>query len=139
MQTKNADFAIATQGRGLYRIDRQVQQALVATRVQSGLCHVFIQHTSASLVITENADPDVHVDLETLFGGLFPDGDPRLIHTAEGPDDMVSHARSVVTATSLTLPIREGRLALGTWQGLYVWEHRHAPHRRRLAVTFQGE
>jgi len=103
--------------------------------VQAGLCHVFLRHTSASLLITENADPDVRRDLESYITRLVPDGDPAYLHSMEGPDDMPAHIRSVLTSSELTLPIREGRLALGTWQGVYLWEHRMHPHRRRIEIS----
>jgi secondary thiamine-phosphate synthase enzyme len=99
---------------------------------------VFTAHTSASLMICENADPDVRRDLETFMADLAPDGDPRFVHTAEGPDDMPAHLRSILTQTDLTIPVRDGRLALGTWQGVYLWEHRLRPHARRVVVTVQG-
>jgi secondary thiamine-phosphate synthase enzyme len=98
---------------------------------------VFIAHTSASLMLCENADPDVRLDLETFMSDLVPDGDPRYVHTAEGPDDMPAHVRSVLTQSDLTIPLRDGRLALGTWQGIYVWEHRVQPQNRRVIVTLR--
>ena len=101
----------------------------------TGLGHVFCPHTTASLLLPENADPAAPCDPVPCFTDLVPDGDPRYVHTAEGPDDMSAHVRSVLTTSELTLPVRAGRLALGTWQGVYVWEHRHAPHRRRVIVT----
>jgi secondary thiamine-phosphate synthase enzyme len=100
---------------------------------------VFVHHTSASLMVCENADPLVRADLERFFAKLVPDGDPLFEHTDEGPDDMPSHVRSILTQTSLGLPIRGGKLDLGTWQGIYLYEHRHAPHRRRISVTIVGE
>ena len=103
-----------------------------------GLCHLFVHHTSASLIIQENADPDVRRDLEAYFARLVPDGDPLFLHTEEGPDDMSAHIRSVLTATQLTIPVTRGRLDLGTWQGVYLWEHRTAPHQRRVTVTVLG-
>jgi len=108
------------------------------SNVNIGLCHVFIRHTSASLLITENADPDVRHDLERFMCRLAPDGDPAWIHSMEGPDDMPAHIRSVLTCSELTIPIREHRLALGTWQGAYLWEHRTRPHRRRIDVTIMS-
>lgn len=126
---------IATPGRGFQEITAELQQAVTQSAAVTGLCHVFLRHTSASLLITENADPDVRRDLERFIGRLAPDGDPSHVHTLEGPDDMPAHIRSVLTCSELTLPVREGRLALGTWQGAYLWEHRHRPHRRRLDVT----
>ncbi len=106
--------------------------------VGTGLCHVFVRHTSASLLIQENADPSVRRDLDAFFARLVPDGDPLFTHTAEGPDDMSAHVRSSLTAVSLTVPVVEGRLGLGTWQGIYLWEHRAHPHQRRLVVTVTG-
>ena len=129
---------IETRGRSLVDVTARVDRIVEDSRVESGLCNVFIRHTSASLIINENADPDVRKDLERFLADLVRDGDPRFVHTAEGPDDMPSHIRSVLTATSLSIPVRQGRLAMGTWQGLYVWEHRHDPHRRRLDVTIVG-
>jgi secondary thiamine-phosphate synthase enzyme len=128
---------LETAGRGSYEITERVAAAVAAARVTTGLCHVFTTHTSASLMICENADPDVRRDLETFMRDLAPDGDPRFVHTAEGPDDMPAHVRSVLTQSNLTIPISNGRLALGTWQGVYLWEHRLRAHRRRLLVTVQ--
>jgi secondary thiamine-phosphate synthase enzyme len=129
------DVVVETRGRGTYEITDRIAAAVAAANVDVGLCHVFIAHTSASLMLCENADPDVRRDLETFMTGLAPDGDARFVHTAEGPDDMSAHVRSVITQSDLSLPVRGGRLALGTWQGVYVWEHRLAPHRRRVVVT----
>ena len=129
------DVVVETRGRGTYEITDRVAAAVAEAKVDVGLCHVFIAHTSASLMLCENADPDVRRDLETFMADLAPDGDSRFVHTAEGPDDMSAHVRSVITQSDLSLPIRGGRLALGTWQGVYVWEHRLAPHRRRVMVT----
>lgn len=131
------EIDIQTQGRGSYEITERVAAAVAAAKVAAGLCHVFTTHTSASLMICENADPDVRRDLETFMRDLVPDGDPRFVHTAEGPDDMSAHVRSVLTQSNLTIPIVKGRLALGTWQGVYLWEHRTAGHRRRVIVTVQ--
>jgi len=133
-----AEIEVETRGRGTYEITKRVDEAVRASRVAAGLCHVFTAHTSASLMICENADADVRRDLETFMADLAPDGDPRFVHTAEGPDDMPAHVRSILTQTDLTIPIREGRLALGTWQGVYLWEHRLSAHRRRVLVTVQG-
>ena len=108
---------------------------ILESGVSNGLCHLFLRHTSASLLVTENADPDVRYDLEQFMSRLAPDGDPAWIHGAEGPDDMPAHIRSVLTATELTIPIRNNRLALGTWQGVYLWEHRTHPHQRRIDLT----
>jgi secondary thiamine-phosphate synthase enzyme len=126
---------ISTAGRGSYDITDQVAATLADCNVAAGLCHLFLRHTSASLMICENADPAVRVDLETFMADLVPDGDPRYRHTAEGPDDMPAHVRSVLTHTDLTVPISAGRLGLGTWQGIYLWEHRSAPQRRQVLVT----
>jgi secondary thiamine-phosphate synthase enzyme len=126
---------IATPGRGFHEVTADLQSFTRSSGMRDGLCHVFIRHTSASLLITENADPDVRRDLEQFISKLAPDGDPGHSHRMEGPDDMPAHIRSVLTASELTLPVRDGRLALGTWQGVYLWEHRFRPHRRRLDVT----
>jgi secondary thiamine-phosphate synthase enzyme len=132
------EIVLETRGRGTYEITDRVAVAVGSAGVGAGLCHVFMTHTSASLMICENADPDVRRDLERFMSDLAPDGDPRFVHTAEGDDDMPAHVRSVLTQTDLTLPVRDGRLALGTWQGIYVWEHRTLGHRRRILVTVQG-
>ena len=128
-----------TTGRGTTDITAEVSRAVRASGVQAGLCHLFLQHTSASLVLCENAAPAVRRDLETICARLAPDGDPAYRHDDEGPDDMAAHARSVLTANSLTIPVGEGRLLLGTWQGIYLWEHRRAPHERHVVVTVLGE
>ncbi len=107
--------------------------------ITTGLCHVFIKHTSASLILCENADPAVMRDLETFMERQVPDGDPMFTHTAEGPDDMPAHVRSVLTQSDINLPISDGRCALGTWQGIYLWEHRYAPHQRTVTLTLTGE
>ena len=133
------EITVRTEGRGTYDISRQVQDLVRTSGVQAGLCHVFICHTSASLMLCENADPAVLRDLETFMSRNIPDGDPMFTHTAEGPDDMPAHVRSVLTQTDLNLPIRAGRCALGTWQGIFLWEHRYAPHTRRVLVTLQGD
>lgn len=130
-------LTIQTPGRKLIDVTSEVARFVEQSGLDTGLCHVFIQHTSASLMINENADPDVLVDLETFFSELVPDGDPRYIHTAEGPDDMSAHVRGALTQTCLSIPIVNGRLGLGAWQGIFLWEHRHRPHRRRLIVTLQ--
>ncbi|HEX6999099.1 MAG TPA: secondary thiamine-phosphate synthase enzyme YjbQ [Gammaproteobacteria bacterium] len=135
---QQSELAVDTRGRGTYEISDRVAAVVRDAGVTTGLCHLFIAHTSASLIICENADPDVRRDLERFFDDLAPDGDPRFVHTAEGPDDMPSHVRSVLTRSDLTVPIRGGRLALGTWQGIYVFEHRLAPHRRRVVVTIHS-
>jgi len=125
----------ATTGRGTRDITGAVAQVVAQSGIECGLVHVFVQHTSCSLTITENASPDVRRDLETVIQRLAPDGDPAYRHDEEGPDDMSAHARSVLTDTGLTVPVGGGRLLLGTWQGIYLWEHRTAPHRRKVVVT----
>lgn len=122
---------IQTPGRGFTNITRDVQHELSGT----GLCHLFLQHTSASLILSENASPEVPVDLETLIGRIAPDGDPAYRHDDEGPDDMAAHFRTLVAGHDLTIPMHEGRLMLGTWQGIFLWEHRAHPHRRRVVIT----
>jgi secondary thiamine-phosphate synthase enzyme len=136
MQQSILEFATA--GRGTRDITAAVADAVKASGLRTGLAHLFVQHTSCSLTITENADPDVRRDLETVMARLAPDGDPAYRHDAEGPDDMAAHARSMISSTDLTVPVGEGRLLLGTWQGIYLWEHRTAPHRRRVVVTVLG-
>lgn len=136
---KQTTLTIATPGRRLIDFTDQVNRAVTDAGITTGLCHLFLQHTSASLLINENADPDVLVDLESFMSDLVPDGDSRFIHTAEGPDDMPAHVRAMLTQTSLTLPIGNGHLALGTWQGVFLWEHRHRPHQRKVVVTISGD
>jgi secondary thiamine-phosphate synthase enzyme len=130
---------VETKGRGTYDLSAGVQRIVADSGIQTGMCHVFICHTSASLMLCENADPAVLRDLETFMSRLAPDGDPMFTHTAEGPDDMSAHVRSVLTQSDLNLPVSEGRCALGTWQGVFLWEHRYAPHSRRVIVTVQGD
>lgn len=131
-------ISINTRGRGTHDISDQIQQIVRKSGIESGLCHVFVHHTSASLMLCENADPTVRSDLETFMSHLIPDGDPMFQHTMEGPDDMPAHIRTVLTQTGLNIPISNGRCTLGTWQGIYLWEHRTAPHRRSVTVTVQG-
>jgi secondary thiamine-phosphate synthase enzyme len=133
------ELTVATTGRGTYDITRDVGGIVAASHAREGLATVFIHHTSASLIICENADPTVRRDLEAFAARLVPDGDSLFEHIDEGPDDMPAHVRSILTQTSIGVPIAGGALALGTWQGLYVWEHRAAPHRRRITVTVIGE
>jgi len=139
MRQTHGTLEVATPGRGLVDVTGPLAAWLTGEQARDGLCTVFLQHTSASLVVQENADPDVRGDLERFFARLVPDGDRLFAHDAEGPDDMPAHVRAALTATQLAIPVRAGRLALGTWQAVYVYEHRHAPHRRRLAVHFLGE
>lgn len=122
-------------GRGTRELTREVQETVAASGVRDGMCNVFVHHTSAALIVCENADPTVRRDLETIFARLVPDGDPELEHHDEGPDDMAAHARTVLTQVSLTVPVAGGRADLGTWQGIYLWEHRSAPHTRRITIT----
>jgi secondary thiamine-phosphate synthase enzyme len=129
---------ISTRGKGLYPFTREVAQWVSSLKVDTGLLTVFVQHTSASLAIQENADPDVVRDLADYFEWLAPENDPRYRHQDEGPDDMPAHIRSALTATSLTIPVVHGRMALGTWQGIYLFEHRAAPHRRNVVLHLIG-
>jgi secondary thiamine-phosphate synthase enzyme len=130
---------VVTKGRGTVDLSAEVQSLVANTDIEIGICQVFIEHTSASLILSENADPDVRHDLESFMARLVPDGDPLFRHTMEGPDDMPAHVRSVLTQSSLSLPVGRGRCELGTWQGIYLWEHRSAGHRRRVTVTVIGE
>lgn len=138
MSARSTTFTVETRGRGLTEVTDQVQSAVAASGISEGLCTVFIHHTSASLVVNENADPDVLRDLDAFLSRLVPDGDPLYVHTMEGPDDMPAHVRAALTQTSLSVPVSGGRCALGTWQGVFVWEHRHRSHRRRVTVTVVG-
>ena len=129
------ELEIATPTRGTYDITGKVAEVVRASGVRDGLATVFVHHTSASLIVNENADAQVRRDLEAFLARLVPDGDPLFRHVDEGADDMPAHVRTVLTQTSVTLPIIDGRLALGTWQAVYLWEHRTSPHRRRVTVT----
>lgn len=133
------ELTVATRGRGTYDITEGVAKLITVSRIREGLVTVFIHHTSASLIVCENADPTVRSDLETFAAKLVPDGDAMFEHNDEGPDDMPAHVRSVLTQTSIGIPLISGRLGLGTWQGLYVWEHRTMAHQRRVTVTVIGE
>lgn len=126
-------------GRGTMNITREVQQVVTESGIQVGTCHVFVQHTSASLMLCENADPDVRRDLETFMRHIVPDGDPMFLHQDEGPDDMSAHIRTVLTNPDLTVPVSNGQCALGIWQGIYLWEHRTHRQNRRVIITVQGE
>jgi secondary thiamine-phosphate synthase enzyme len=132
------ELMVSTQGRGLIEITPEVERKVSAYEVTQGLLTIFIRHTSASLTIQENADPDVLRDLDAFFSRLVPDGDALFIHTSEGPDDMPSHIRSALTQTSLQVPVMGGRLALGTWQGIYLFEHRSRPHSRKIICHLIG-
>jgi secondary thiamine-phosphate synthase enzyme len=130
---------LQTRGRGLYDITGQVTRWVSEQRFATGMVTVFVQHTSASLVVQENADPDVVRDLDDFFARLAPENDPAYRHTVEGPDDMPAHIRAALTSTHLGVPLIGGRLALGTWQGIYLFEHRRAPHTRTIALHLIGE
>ena len=130
-------FSFNTVPRKAHEITKDVQGLVIGSGIKKGLCHLFIQHTSASLMLCENADPQVREDLETFMARLAPDGDPMFLHTDEGPDDMSAHVRTVLTASSLTIPVNNARCALGTWQGIYLWEHRTAGFNRNVIVTVQ--
>ncbi|MGE3774787.1 MAG: secondary thiamine-phosphate synthase enzyme YjbQ [Gammaproteobacteria bacterium] len=138
LRVHQATLEITTRGRGTQDITREVQAVVRDSGIATGLCHVFLRHTSAGLVITENADPRVREDLERFMARIAPDGDPLWQHDDEGPDDMPAHVRSVVGDVALTVPVGDGRCALGTWQGVYLWEHRRHGHRREIVVTVQG-
>jgi secondary thiamine-phosphate synthase enzyme len=127
-------LSFASRKQGLHEITREVAAAVAESGVQEGLCTVFVQHTSASLVIQENADPSARRDLERWLSRLVPEHDPLYTHTHEGPDDMPSHIKAALTATSLAIPVLAGTLGLGTWQGIYLWEHRHFSSRRNVLV-----
>jgi secondary thiamine-phosphate synthase enzyme len=133
------ELTISTRGRGLYDFTDEVESWIAANKLNDGLITLHLRHTSASLLIQENADPDVRGDLERFFKRLVPDGDSLFVHTCEGDDDMPAHVRTALTTVNLSIPLQGGRLALGTWQGIYLWEHRKAPHSRRVAIHFIGE
>ncbi len=133
------ELAIPTRGRGFYELTREVEAWMDENKFKDGLLTLHLRHTSASLLIQENADPDVRRDLEAFFRRLAPDGDPLFIHTTEGDDAMPAHVRTALTAVNLSIPVRGGRPVLGTWQGIYLWEHRTHPHSRRVVLHFVGE
>ena len=132
-------FSIATKGRGIYNISSQIENWVQNQSIRSGLLTLFIPHTSASLLIQENADPDVLKDLNSFFNRLIPDGDPLYDHQAEGPDDMPAHIRSALTQTQISIPVEENKMALGIWQGIYLFEHRKSPHKRNVLLHLLGE
>jgi len=132
-------FSYQTQGRGTYPITAEVERIVRESGIRFGVCHIFIHHTSASLTLCENADPSVRKDLERFMARLVRDGDPMFEHSLEGPDDMAAHIRSILTKMDLCIPLTDGRCALGTWQGIYLWEHRTHPHRRKISVTLVGD
>lgn len=129
---------VVTRGQGLYEVTDEVQSAVVESGITEGICCVFVQHTSASLIIQENADPSAKRDLEAWLKRLVKERDPLYTHTTEGDDDMPAHIKAALTATTLSIPVVGGSLTLGTWQGIYLWEHRDASHRRRVIVTVVG-
>jgi secondary thiamine-phosphate synthase enzyme len=133
------ELIVKTRSRGFYEITTEVQRELAASKIQTGLATLHVQHTSASLIIQENADPEVRRDFERFFARLVPEGDPIFRHTSEGDDDMPAHIRSALTSVNLSVPILDSRLALGTWQGIFLWEHRTAPHSRRIILHLLGE
>ncbi len=133
------DLTVRTSGRSTLNITADIDSVVAHSRIHTGLCHIFVQHTSASLMLCENADPDVRIDLETFMQHIVPDGHAMFLHQDEGPDDMSAHIRTVLTNPDLTVPVRQGRCHLGVWQGIYLWEHRTQSHQRRIVVTIQGE
>lgn len=139
MRQSSTQFGIASRGKGLFDFTREVGAWVRDTGIREGLLTLFVRHTSASLVIQENADPDVRRDLENFLSRLVPEGDPLYRHTLEGPDDMPAHVRAALTQTQLSIPVFEGALVLGTWQGIYLFEHRHAGSRRQVAAHIIGE
>ena len=130
---------IKTTGKGLREITQEIRDVVYDSNITSGLCNLFVRHTSASLIIQENADPDVQHDLEYFLGKLVPQTDLRYTHTVEGPDDMPSHIRSMLTNTSEQIPLYEGEMLLGTWQGIFLWEHRTLGHSRNVVVNISGD
>jgi secondary thiamine-phosphate synthase enzyme len=138
MRQVQHEISVNTRGQGLVEVTREVADFVGASGMETGLLTVFVRHTSASLIIQENADPDVQRDLLAFFRRLVPEGDPLYIHTAEGPDDMPAHVKAALTATALAVPVSGGRPVLGTWQGIYLFEHRAAPHRRRIVLHLLG-
>jgi len=138
MKAVTESFEVSARGKGTYEITSQVESLLRTSGITTGLCTVFVRHTSASLVIYENADPTARADLHRYFEDLVPEDHPGLVHTAEGSDDSTSHLKMALTRTSESIPVADGRLQLGTWQGIYLFEHRSAPHRRTVVVSFIG-
>lgn len=132
-------FTVSSKGRGTIQLTEPVERIVSGSGIDTGLCHVFVQHTSASLILCENADPQVRADMEAFLSRVVPDGDPVFAHTAEGPDDMPAHVRTLLMGSALTVPVSRGRCALGVWQGLYLWEHRYRGSNRSVVVTVLGE
>lgn len=139
LETHTREIVIRTRGKGTYEITSELRDLLSSTSIRSGQLTAFVRHTSASLVIMENADPEARADLHSFFDHLVPEDLPYLVHTCEGPDDSPSHLRMALTRTSEVIPVHEGRLALGTWQGVFLFEHRRAPHHRRIILSLLGE
>jgi len=133
-----SEFSVNTPGRGTSDLSSYVAERVTSSGIKLGSAHVYLRHTSASLMLCENADPDVQRDLETWMSAHVLDGDPRFSHDAEGPDDMAAHVRTMLCGSDLTVPVCRGELSLGTWQGIYLWEHRSAPHRRNIVLTVTG-
>ncbi|MBL8484584.1 MAG: YjbQ family protein [Rhodocyclaceae bacterium] len=138
MRQHQSTLSMETRGRGLYDITPRVADWVVASDIANGLLTLFLRHTSASLLVQENADPEVRADLERFFARLVADGDPLFRHDEEGPDDMPAHVRAALTQVQLSVPVHNGRLMLGTWQGIFIWEHRLRPHRRELVLHMLG-
>lgn len=137
--TSHHRITVNTQGKGTYEITREIEEVISKSSFTEGVANIFVQHTSCSLCLMENADPSARTDLHAFFEKLVPENTPYFVHTAEGPDDMPSHIRAVLTRSSETIPFSRGRLLLGMWQGVFLFEHRRAPHARRLVVTLLGE
>jgi secondary thiamine-phosphate synthase enzyme len=133
------EILISTPGRSTTNITSEIQNLVAQSGIRIGTCHIFVQHTSASIMLCENADPDVRRDLETYMQHIVPDGDPMFLHQDEGPDDMSAHIRTVLTNPDLTVPVSAGQCSLGIWQGIYLWEHRTHKYQRRVIITIQGE
>jgi secondary thiamine-phosphate synthase enzyme len=139
MRQSSHELAVCTHGRGLYEFTRDVDKWIASNKFREGLLTIHLRHTSASLLIQENASPDVQRDFERFFERLVPDGDAIFEHTLEGDDDMPAHVRTALTSVNLSIPVRNGEMALGTWQGIFLWEHRHHGHARHVALHFIGE
>ena len=136
---RHQELRFSTDGRGTYNISAQIHDAIKNSGIQSGICQIFMHHTSASLILCENADPDVRTDLETFMKRLVPDGDDMFIHKSEGADDMPAHVRTVLTQSSLSIPVEKGKTMLGMWQGIFLWEHRTSKQKRKITVTVLGD
>ena len=139
MPVHSAEFSLSTNGKGTYEITDEVKRIVASAGVTTGTATIFVQHTSASLVIMENADPSARTDLEAFFDHLVPEDTPYFIHTYEGPDDMPSHIRMALTRSSEVIPVLRGSMTMGTWQGIFLFEHRRAPHTRKITIVVQGE